>query len=103
MNLKESAKTLSCKLTTPELQKRKETVIAELKALVVSRKELSTGYSYEFESADGILDKLAEFIKTEKICCDFFTFRLTVENDRTLLDITGPEGSKEFLNEEVGF
>ena len=96
-----AAKPISCKLTTPELQKRKATVIAELKALVVSRKELSNGYVYEFGGSDEILDKLNTFIKTERMCCDFFTFHLTVEDDKALLNITGPEGTKQFLKEEI--
>lgn len=96
-----ATKPVTCKLTTPELQKRKATVIAELKALVVAREELSNGYGYEFEGTDDILDKLNTFIKTERMCCDFFTFRLTVEENKALLNITGPEGAKEFLKEEV--
>jgi hypothetical protein len=94
-------KPVTCKLTTPELQKRKATVIAELKAIVVSRNELSNGFGYEFEATDEILDKLNTFIKTERMCCDFFTFQLTIEENKAMLNITGPEGAKEFLKEEV--
>jgi len=94
-------KTVTCKLTTPELQKRKATVIAELKVLVMERKELADGYSYKFEAIDENLDKLNEFIKTERMCCDFFTFQITVEDKVALLTISGPEGAKEFLKEEI--
>lgn len=90
-----------CKLTTPELQKRKATVIAELKSLILSRQELVNGYSYKFEATDEILDKLNLFIKTERMCCDFFTFQLTIEESSAIFNITGPEGAKEFLKEEV--
>lgn len=96
-----ATKPITCKLTAPELQRRKATVIAELKALVVGRNELSNGYAYEFAGTDEVLDKLNTFIKTERMCCDFFTFQLTVEDNRALLNITGPEGAKEFLKEEV--
>lgn len=96
-----AAKPVTCKLTTPELQKRKATVIAELKALVLTRKELTNGYAYEFEGTDEILDKLNTFIKTERMCCDFFTFQLTIEENKALLNITGSEGAKEFLKQEV--
>lgn len=87
----------------PELQKRKATVIAELRALVISRKELANGYRYGFAATDNILDKLASFIETEKICCDFFNFYLTVEQNTTLLTITGADGTKKFLKEELNF
>jgi hypothetical protein len=96
-----ATKPVTCKLTTPELQKRKATVIADLKALVLERKELENGYSYKFESKDEILDKLNDFIKTERMCCDFFTFQITVEENTALLTITGSNGAKEFLKEEV--
>jgi len=99
--MKTIAKPIICKLTTPELQKRKATVIAELKTLVITRKELVNGFGYEFSADDEILDKLNTFIKTERMCCDFFTFQLTVEDDNAVLNITGPEGAKEFLKEEV--
>jgi hypothetical protein len=94
-------KSISCKLTTPELQQRKATVISELKPLVRSREQLSNGFRYHFEGGDDILDRLNTFIKTERMCCDFFVFQLTVEEDTIMLAITGPDGSKEFLKEEV--
>lgn len=99
--MQKTPKVIACNLTTPELQKRKATVIADLKALVLERKELANGYAYKFTGSDLNLDKLTEFIKTERMCCDFFTFQLTVEDNVALLSITGPQGAKEFLKEDV--
>jgi hypothetical protein len=96
-----ATKPISCKLTAPELQKRKATVIAALKALVLEKKELENGFSYKFDGTDEILDKLNDFIKTERACCDFFTFQITVEGQTARLNITGPNGAKEFLKDEV--
>lgn len=96
---------LSCKLTTPELQQRKATVIAELKKLLLEKAELNNGYRYKFDGSDNMLDLLNSFIKTERLCCDFFTFTLTASNDKnfTLHDLTGPEGIKEFIKHEIDF
>jgi hypothetical protein len=94
-------KEIKCNLTTPELQKRKATVIADLKSSVLGKRELPGGYSYEFDGSDANLDKLNEFIKTERLCCDFFTFQLNVEDNSAVLNITGPEGVKQFLQEEI--
>lgn len=94
-------KDLTCKLTPAELQKRKATVIAELKELVLTRQELADGYSYKFEGTDELLDKINDFIKTERMCCDFFTFQLTIEEGTAVLNITGPGEAKEFLKEEI--
>ena len=99
--MEKSVKQVTCKLTTPELQKRKATVIAELKAMVLERHELNDGYSFKFNGSDHTIDRLIEFIKSERMCCDFFTFQLTIEEDFAILAITGPNGTKVFLQEEV--
>lgn len=95
--------TLSCKLTTPELQQRKQTVIASLKAKVVSHKELKNGYLYTFSGSDTVVDELVEFIKTERACCDFFVFNLSISGDKSVakLEMTGPKGAKEFITTEM--
>jgi len=94
---------LSCKLTTPELQKRKETVLKSLREQVVAKKELENGYAFKFPGTDKILDQLSEFIKTERACCDFFVFGLSIsgEQNEIWLELTGPEGSKDFISTEL--
>jgi hypothetical protein len=96
---------LTCKLTTPELQQRKRTVIGELKALVKEKIETESGFRYRFDGSDATLDLLNSFIKTERLCCDFFVFTLTASNDAqsTWLELSGPEGTKEFIVHEIEF
>jgi len=97
-----STKPIVCKLSTPELQHRKATAIAALRSRVLLRTELENGFIYEFTASDEVLDQLNEFVKTERICCDFLTFHLTIHDTRAFLNIIGPVGAKEFLQEEVG-
>jgi hypothetical protein len=98
----EDSKDLSCKLTTPELQKRKTEVIAVLKKKVQEKKELSNGYSFRFDGSDETFGQLTDFVKSERRCCDFFHFSLQVKDTSSIwLDITGPEGSKEFITTEM--
>src|SRR5687767_5257761 len=94
---------LTCKLTSPELQKRRSTVIAELKTLIQSREALRDGLAFTFPSDDNVLDKLIAFIKSERLCCEFFSYRLIIDAGHATLEITGPEGTIEFLEHEVGF
>lgn len=96
-------KVIACKLTSPELQKRKATVLADLQKQVTKKKELDNGYEFTFAGSDEMIDKLTEFIKTERQCCDFFTFGLSIDGDlkETRLSITGPEGAKEFIETEL--
>ena len=102
--LMERAK-LSCKLTTPELQQRKKTVVAELKNMLLEKTELENGFKYKFDGSDKMLDLLNSFIKTERLCCDFFVFNLTASSDSSFawLELTGPEGVKDFIKYEIEF
>jgi hypothetical protein len=94
---------LSCKLTSAELQQRRTTVLASLKKKMIEKKELENGYGFRFNPSDTIIDELTEFIKTERACCDFFHFNLSVGNDSNAvwLELTGPEEAKEFIKAEL--
>jgi RIO-like serine/threonine protein kinase len=94
---------LSCKLTNPEFQKRKATVLASLRNKIIDKKELSDGYSYKFNGSDEMLDELTEFIKTERLCCDFFQFNLFIEGNGSfiVLELKGEEGAKDFIKNEL--
>ncbi len=96
---------LSCKLTTPELQQRKKTVIGELKNQVLEKTETDKGFKYKFNGSDKMLDLLNSFIKTERLCCSFFVFNLTASSDNSFawLELSGPEGTKDFIKHEIEF
>ena len=96
---------LACKLTSSELQKRKSTVISSLKNQVLEKKELNHGYAFKFSGSDEVVDELIEFVKTERECCDFFMFNLSISGDKSeaWLELTGSEGVKEFIASELGF
>ena len=104
-NIKPGSRDVACKLTAPELQERKRIVIAELKQLLLEKKEIDRGIRYKFDSTDKMLDLISSFIKTERMCCDFFDFTITVEAETGFmwLELSGPKGTKEFVNEEIGF
>src|SRR4030088_1000452 len=91
-------KQITCKLTSPEMQKRKTTVIASLKTKILEKTEQEEGYTYKFVGSDAVVDELSSFIKTERLCCDFFDFTLKVKGDGSIawLTISGPKGAKEF-------
>lgn len=96
---------LSCKLSAPEIRERKETVLASLKKKVLERKTLPNGYAWKFNGSDEMIDELVEFIKTERQCCDFFIFNLSISGDKSevWLELTGVEGAKEFIDGEMAF
>lgn len=94
---------LTCKLSTPELRVRRSTVIADLKKLVKTKGTLTNGLTFSFSSEDEVLDKLIDFVKSERLCCDFLSFTLSVTDDKATLELTGPDGTREFLEHEIGF
>lgn len=98
-----TSKEMTCKLTSPELHKRKETVLADLRKQVIEKKELDNGYAFKFKGSDAMIDQLNEFIKTERQCCDFFTFHLSIAGDQSevWLELTGAKGVKDFIKTEL--
>lgn len=96
-------KVVACRLTSPEMQKRKDKVLAALKLKVADRHELEDGYKYKFAGTHNLFDELVTFIKSERACCEFFTFDLSVSDSKSSiwLSITGPEGAKDFIRLEM--
>lgn len=102
MKTQVAGKPMTCKLTSPELRERKEKVIAKLKEQVLEKKELPDGFAYRFDGSDEMVDSLIAFIKSERMCCDFFNFKLLVSNDSAVwLEISGGEGAKAFIKTEL--
>src|SRR5262245_27770067 len=94
---------LTCNLTTPELRERKVTIMANLRKQILLTRELKNGFAYRFPGTDSIVDELAAFVKTERACCEFFNFDLSISGNKSeaWLKITGPKGAKDFIKTEL--
>jgi hypothetical protein len=94
---------LCCSLTDPELQQRKTTILASLKAEIIEKQEIQDGFVYTFPGNDDMLNQLIASIQSERICCPFFKFELTIQDIKNTvwLKITGPDGAKEFIVHEL--
>ena len=68
------------------------------------KEELKDGYAFKFSGTDKMIDELTEFIKTERECCDFFTFNLSISGDKSeaWLELTGASGAKDFISTDLG-
>src|SRR5258705_9124221 len=90
---------IACTLTNSELQERRRDVLQKVRSAVTELRELEDGYAYCFPADDDRLVELATLVNLERQCCPFLRFRLTVEsgNGPIWLEMTGPEGTKEFL------
>ena len=103
METVEEKKVVACLLTTSEMRKRKHEVLNSLKQKVLGKQELLNGYKFEFPGTDQMLDELVAFIKSERACCEFFNFDLSISDNKSSiwLSATGPEGTKSFLRTEM--
>lgn len=93
---------IACDLDVFSVDERGEHVeqIAAWRAAIVARHELPDGYRFELERGDGLVEAVARFISLESRCCPYFSFSLEVPAEGPLaLAITGPEGSKELLDQ----
>jgi hypothetical protein len=90
---------IACALTAPELHERRSTVLAKVRRGVIEVKELPDGYAYAFPGTSEWLSELAGLVDLERQCCPFLQFRITVaaNGGPLTLQMTGPEGTKEFL------
>jgi hypothetical protein len=63
--------------------------------------QVINGVKLEFERADGVLRDITDVIERERQCCRFLQFVLTVPpgDGPFCLDVTGPDGTSEFLKE----
>ena len=75
----------------------------ELFSQIEETHELPSGYEFRFADETSVLVRLADFVSLEKLCCPFLRFEIEVEAESgpVWLRLTGREGVKEFIREEV--
>ena len=92
---------VACILSDSELRERRETVLQKIGSAVTGVEEIENGYAYQFRSGGEVIMELAHLIDLEHQCCPFLKFRLTIEpgDGPIRLEMTGPEGTKDFLSQ----
>ena len=65
------------------------------------RIEVPGGYQFRFPATS--FDALSRFLSNERRCCPFLSFELTIEpaDGPIWLKLTGPDGTREFLDAEL--
>ncbi len=93
-----------CKLNPPEFQKRRTEVLQKLKKQIREQKTLPNGYALRFEGSEQRLEDVMQLLRFERDCCSFLTIKLIAEagNGPIWLELTGPEGTKAFIKQEMG-
>ena len=90
---------IACSLTDSQLQERRNNVLHKVRSAVLEVKEMENGYAYFLPSDGDWFTELANLVNLERQCCPFLRISVTVEpNGGPLcLELSGPEGTKEFL------
>jgi hypothetical protein len=91
---------VACTLGPAALKARREGLLTDLLRRADHHEELADGHRLRFAASGDILTLIAGVIEAERQCCRFLRFRVTVEPDEgpVLLDVTGPEGTRDFLS-----
>ena len=68
-------------------------------------RELPNGYEFEFTGAPPTYQALVQYIPLERACCPFFEFNVRVapHGGNLYWSLTGPDGIKEFIREELSW
>ena len=92
---------IACELTPAEFAKRRQGLLPGLLANAQERIPLTDGFRWRFATDSELLAAVVQAIELERQCCRFLRFILTVEPDAgpIWLEVTGPEGTAEFLDE----
>src|SRR5262245_56663939 len=90
---------IACTLAPGELTARGDALLPGLLAKARARELLGSGLRLRFEAGDGVIEEIAKVVAAEHRCCAFLQFDLRVEpgDGAILLDVTGPDGTEEFL------
>jgi|SRR5688572_14545458 hypothetical protein len=93
-----------CTLPSPELRARRNELVRFVAREARERTAHGEGYRLRFEPDWALLRDLLELIEVERHCCAFLTFRLEVTpgNGPVWLEISGPPGTRNFLETELG-
>jgi hypothetical protein len=90
---------IACTLTPNDLRDRRADLLPALLERADSHEPLADGYRIRFKPGEDVLAAIAQTIEAERHCCRFLRFVVTVEADEgpILLEVTGPRGTREFL------
>ena len=95
---------VACTLGPAALKARREGLLSDLVRRAVTHEELSDGQRLTFHASDDLVFLIGQTINAERQCCRFLRFRLVVEpaDGPVVLELTGPEGTREFLSDLIG-
>jgi hypothetical protein len=90
---------VACTLSPAAFDARRQNLLPGLWRRADQRHALPNGFRLGFEARPGVLADIARAIDAERQCCRFLSFAIAMAPDEgpITLDLTGPAGTREFL------
>lgn len=93
---------LTCNISgiPPQEKARYDRLVESLRHAIQERRELPEGYAFQIDTQQIDTSQLVEWVELERKCCRFFGFEIRWEqqDNAVWLNLTGPEGVKEFIS-----
>ena len=95
---------IACDLSASDLASRRDGLLARLAGSASEISEIENGVVLTLVTSPEITGLIAQVIDSERQCCRFLRFRCTYEPELgpISLEVTGPEGTNEFLGDVLG-
>ena len=90
-----TSESVVCTLTEDELRKRRAELRSGLFASITAARETPDGVELTFPAESA--DMVRAFVAAERECCGFMTFTIDSGDERTRLNVSGPEGTNAFV------
>ncbi len=89
-----------CNLNPAELELNRDALLPGITARAQDSEVLPEGIRWRFTPSPGLLSALAAMIDAERRCCPFLQFTVVAEigSDSVSLEVTGPTGTRQFLD-----
>ena len=90
---------IACTLIPSERRGRANELLPGLLSRAESYERLDEGLRLRFAASSETLQAITRVLDTERQCCQFFRFQLTIEPGLgpMVLDVQGPAGTADFL------
>src|SRR5881275_3152676 len=90
---------IACTLDPAQLASRRDTLLPGVIARAESTEFVPNGARWRFRPSSELMLALATMIDAERRCCPFLRFQVVAEagNGPVWLEVTGPVGTREFL------
>jgi hypothetical protein len=92
---------VACTLTADQRRCESEALLPGLSTRADATEWTPSGVRFSFIASSDTLEAILNVIDRERKCCTFLDFHLTIPaaSGPFVLELTGPEGTREFLGE----